>query len=339
MNKFFRKLGVEVWPEVITIKRTDNHGLKGLDGFLDCPIIPIPSSHKHPVFKDVSALAFNRPVFFDLGSRGVLLRSPAGCNFQNAPLLAVYKQDLGRGIAVADHSPFINSMLSKEDNLRFFQNCLAWLDHDQSISNVLVCCDGRLQAAPANARPRFDDLPTLAQLNLALSVLERSGVYNKKISSTVTDWFWTFWYSTGPSMIVSGLLFAFLLLYIVRRRETAKNIRWARSGGIPGILRMRAILAKKWKKIPISLIETMDDGFRRSLIREYSLNSDAEIESQISALAINQSVQLRVLAVLRDGQRWLGKAKPVKLRTFRHYQTEMVAVLKIMQQRPGTQSH
>ncbi|MDF1661951.1 MAG: hypothetical protein P1V97_09270, partial [Planctomycetota bacterium] len=165
MNEYFGTIDVDLWPSVISISRDDPRGLKGVNGFRDCPVIPVPESQKHPVFNGVKSLAFNRPAFFGLRARGTLLRAPVGCNYPRSPLVTSYKRGQSRVISIADHSLFINSMLSKEGNVTFFRNSLKWLDSDQTITQVLVYCDGRLQTAPVNARPSLDSLATTALID------------------------------------------------------------------------------------------------------------------------------------------------------------------------------
>lgn len=323
MNEYFGVIDLNLWPSVISVSRDDPQGLKGLNGFRDCPIIPVPESNKHPVFRNVKTLAFNRPAFFGFNSPGALLRTPPGCNYARTPLITSYQRRQCRVISVADHSLFINSMLSKEDNVTFYKNSLNWLDSDQTITQVLVYCDGTLQTAPVNARPSLDSLATPALINYVVGKLERSQKWNEMISDYAREAFWKFWFATGPSLILSALIFSSAIIYIVRRRATPAELNWLPGKGLPGVVAMRRVLSKDWKRVPISVIDTLEQGFRDHLVEQSILESPQS--NQVKASVPEETRQL-IQSLFKESKKWKDDAFPVKLKLFRQHQERMVQV-------------
>lgn len=325
MNEFFGEIDVDLWPSVISIRKDNPQGLKGVDGFRDCPIIPVPESQKHPVFAGVKSLAFNRPAFFGLRAKGTLLRAPAGCNYPRSPLVTSYQRNQARVISIADHSLFINSMLSKEDNVVFFKNTLKWLDSDQTITQVLVYCDGTLQTAPINARPSLDSLATKELINYILGKMERNQIWNEKLSDLAQEYFWQFWFATGPSLILSALVFSATIIYVLRRRNTPSQLGLTSGKGLPGIVAMRKVLSADWKKVPVSVVDTLDIGFREFL-RQHSFAIEPGSDKVTGNLPVDTKEEIRRL--LKSARKWKASDSSVKLKHFKQHQLQMVNVCK-----------
>ncbi|MDF1667274.1 MAG: hypothetical protein P1V97_36350, partial [Planctomycetota bacterium] len=196
---------------------------------------------------------------------------------------------------------------------------------DQTITQVLVYCDGRLQTAPVNASPSLDSLATTALIDTVLGKLERSQIWNEKLSDLSREYFWQFWFATGPSLILSAMVFSAAIIYVLRRRTTPGQLNLLSGKGLPGIVAMRKVLSSHWKRVPTSVVDTLDTGFRAFLC-EHSIIENPASNAIATSLPLESRLEIQIL--LKEAEKWKKTAFPIKLKHFKQHQQQMVNVCR-----------
>ncbi|MDF1661952.1 MAG: hypothetical protein P1V97_09275, partial [Planctomycetota bacterium] len=70
-------------------------------------------------------------------------------------------------------------------------------------------------------------------------------------------------------------VFSAASIYVLRRRATPAQLNLLSGKGLPGIVAMRKVLSSRWKRVPASVVDTLDTGFRAFLCEHSVIENPA----------------------------------------------------------------
>lgn len=320
MNSFSRRFGIGYWPEVVEVDTRVESSVRAYKGFKDCPVIPVPRMSSHPILEGVNEIVLNRPISIYTERYRPLLTYPVGTT-STAPFMVAGDVEQGRLVCLADHSPFINSMLTQLDNRELLLNILDWLEDKREIDQVLVICDGVVHGPPKSAAmPKIDNPVQMA--NILLSRLQRSPAWNRMLYNFLNDKLLPIYYAIHPIEVLAVGGFLLALLTVLRRRSTPEHLQLQASEGSPSFLALRSHEKPK-SKVSNDNTQVLCQRFYQELEQGLGLSpSTTDLKPRLKALeqALNQRFGRSARATLRQVDKLRLRSEKKQGLTLKHFE-------------------